>query len=77
MLTVTRLKKYPHIIEIKQTTFSYKRDKSQFFYKDTTTWDNLTNPAATKQEAPGKYRVPMGSNEIDWVKKYQIPLIKD
>lgn len=66
----------PEILEVEEIIMSWEKDHKRYFYTNIETWEDCTNPSASKQTENFK---PLGGKmtavEIDWCKKHYFPKV--
>ena len=63
----------PDILEVTQQLLSFQHTKRSYFYTNIQTWEDLTNPAASKQTDNFKVARPLSESAIRWTKQYYLP----
>ena len=63
----------PEILEITHTPLAFTKVKPWYFYTNIKTWDDLTNPAASKQTDNFRVARPLSESAIQWTKQYYLP----
>jgi len=64
------------VLEVEEITMSFYETRTRYFYTNIKTWEDLTNPAGTKQVGIFPVRQPMTQGAIDWCKKYHLPKVE-
>jgi hypothetical protein len=65
----------PEILEVEEIIHGWKKTYRKFYYTNIKTWQDLTNPRATKQTENFKVAGKLADGSIDWIKKYHLPKI--
>lgn len=66
----------PEILEVEQVMMGASRTDRTFFYTNIKTWEDLTNPRASKQVDDFKVARKLTQDAIDWIEKYHLPKVK-
>ena len=65
----------PEILEVEQVMMGFSKTDRTFFYTNIKTWEDLTNPSASKQVGGFKVARKLCQASIDWTKKYHLPKV--
>ena len=61
------------ILEVTHFSISFSNTKSYYYYTSIKTWEDLTNPTASKQTDNFKVARPLSESAIRWTKQYYLP----
>jgi hypothetical protein len=66
----------PEILEVEQVMMGFSSTDKTFFYTNINTWEDLTNPSASKQVGDFKVARKLCSASVEWIQKYHLPKLK-
>lgn len=66
----------PEILEVEQVIMGFSKTDRKFYYTNINTWEDLTNPNASKQVDIFKVARKLTQGSIDWIVKYHLPKVK-